>query len=258
LTWERRFSEDLKQRCNKSVPFFCSSTRTLDFPHFLETNLDSSNTMAKRYTGSVTCTYIHALLSRHIQHTKVLEWDEFFFNLNPSIRNLPAMALNYIIAARMETRCTSAGCGNSLQSTGKDFKRCSSCNVAPYCGCECQTRAWKHGNFPHKSVCPRLNNLLTLGGGWEAFPGHPEYSSSASTGPIASWRAARVDDTELQYVADSSRVLEFTFLTEMSRHLGLTIMTPSSCALGLVEVAQNVSPTFFVFVARADILECDH
>ncbi|KAF9462071.1 hypothetical protein BDZ94DRAFT_1262354 [Collybia nuda] len=98
-------------------------------------------------------------------HPHVLKVDETRFPPDPIIRSLQSATMFYIKAARQNTCCSAAGCNNSLQSAGKDFKRCSRCNIVSYCGRECQIQAWRNEAFPHKRVCPTLRYLVAQGGG---------------------------------------------------------------------------------------------
>lgn len=148
-------------------------------------------------------------------HPRVLEADTCRFPPDPIARTLPSSTIFYIKAARQNTCCSAVGCNNSLQSAGKDFQRCSRCNVVPYCGRECQIQAWRNEAFPHKRVCPKLRYLVAQGGGWDAFAKHDLTMPYSSVfGPIANWQAANVDDAELQYVTDWSKALE-TFQTQV-------------------------------------------
>ncbi|KAF9480155.1 hypothetical protein BDN70DRAFT_980709, partial [Pholiota conissans] len=61
-------------------------------------------------------------------------------------------------------------CSNSLQSHGKEFRRCSGCNVAPYCSKNCQSVAWNSEQFPHKNICKILQNIVAVAGTELLFP----------------------------------------------------------------------------------------
>ncbi|KAJ7777430.1 hypothetical protein B0H16DRAFT_957553 [Mycena metata] len=75
------------------------------------------------------------------------------------------MAYKALVTAKSRTRCHAPGCPQSLASAGCEWKRCSACRVAAYCGKPCQTRAWKSGPYAHKTICPQIKALVTKGGG---------------------------------------------------------------------------------------------
>ncbi|KAJ6590419.1 hypothetical protein DFH09DRAFT_1074056 [Mycena vulgaris] len=70
-----------------------------------------------------------------------------------------------LAAAKSRTRCHAPGCPQSLASTGQEFKHCSACRVAAYCGKACQTRAWKSGPHAHRRICAQITALVAKGGG---------------------------------------------------------------------------------------------
>lgn len=55
-----------------------------------------------------------------------------------------------------------------IQSTGREFQRCSKCKVACYCSKACQAKAWTNTENPHKCSCKITCQLIELGGGLAA------------------------------------------------------------------------------------------
>ena len=70
---------------------------------------------------------------------------------------------------RKQTRCCAIQCPNSMQSAGKNFQRCSRCQLVSYCGRECQTRSWSDEHYPHKRVCTILRRLVASAGNLALF-----------------------------------------------------------------------------------------
>ncbi|KDR84142.1 hypothetical protein GALMADRAFT_236816 [Galerina marginata CBS 339.88] len=102
-------------------------------------------------------------------HPRVQQLDSLAFPPPASVRAPKESALSYIQDFRTEARCTAQGCPNSLQSAGREFQRCGRCGIVSYCGRECQAKAWKNEQYPHKRVCPVLRNLMEMGGGSALF-----------------------------------------------------------------------------------------
>ncbi|KAJ7035582.1 hypothetical protein C8F04DRAFT_1258790 [Mycena alexandri] len=82
-----------------------------------------------------------------------------------AVENPLLMVYKVLVAPRSRTRCHAPGCPHSLASTRTEWKRCSACRVAAYCGKPCQTRAWKSGPYAHKTICPQIKALVAKGGG---------------------------------------------------------------------------------------------
>jgi len=84
--------------------------------------------------------------------------------------DLPERAIRHIHIGRMENRCAARDCDNSLQSSGREFRRCSKCQVVSYCSPTCQKADWtEEGEFAHKKLCPVLTRLIKQGGGPDLF-----------------------------------------------------------------------------------------
>jgi hypothetical protein len=58
-------------------------------------------------------------------------------------------------------QCARPGCGKPEEARG-DFKSCSACKSASYCGAECQRAHWKGA---HKAECAQLKAAASAAGG---------------------------------------------------------------------------------------------
>ncbi|KAF9476958.1 hypothetical protein BDN70DRAFT_881737 [Pholiota conissans] len=72
------------------------------------------------------------------------------------------MAINHIRNGRFDLYCSAQDCPNSMQSSGKAYQRCGACNVAGYCSKKCQKASWNSPQYPHKSLCKILQNLVAI------------------------------------------------------------------------------------------------
>lgn len=52
--------------------------------------------------------------------------------------------------------CAAPDCLQSSFFANHSFCRCTGCNTAQYCSRTCQSKAWKHTDTPHRSVCKTL------------------------------------------------------------------------------------------------------
>ncbi|EMD32455.1 hypothetical protein CERSUDRAFT_126849 [Gelatoporia subvermispora B] len=70
--------------------------------------------------------------------------------------------------------CGARGCEALTLQTGRKFARCSGCGLVPYCSKECQKRAWKDAQAPHRFICAKMQKLSRV-----ALRGHKlvEYSN---------------------------------------------------------------------------------
>ncbi|KAF9480151.1 hypothetical protein BDN70DRAFT_877893 [Pholiota conissans] len=93
------------------------------------------------------------------------------------------LVLPQIRKARSILNCSTQDCPNSIQSTGREFRRCTGCNVTLYCGEKCQSEAWNAELYPHKFICKVLHKVISVAGsdlifydldseyrGWDFFP----------------------------------------------------------------------------------------
>ncbi|KAF9480156.1 hypothetical protein BDN70DRAFT_877898 [Pholiota conissans] len=74
------------------------------------------------------------------------------------------LSIQHIRRARSDLYCSARDCPNSMQSTGRDFRRCVGCNVALYCSKRCQSDAWVSDKYPHKVICQILQNMIATAG----------------------------------------------------------------------------------------------
>lgn len=80
-------------------------------------------------------------------HPSIYEMDveEFLAFWQPPLEN--ESTLHSLRSFRRDLQCSAQGCMNSIQLAGRSFQKCVHCGLAPYCGRECQTKAWKHEQY---------------------------------------------------------------------------------------------------------------
>ncbi|GJE98868.1 zinc finger MYND domain-containing protein [Phanerochaete sordida] len=61
-------------------------------------------------------------------------------------------------------RCWAPGCSATFAREGRAFAACSGCNRVTYCTRECQARAWKHPDVPHRAICKQIKYLADATG----------------------------------------------------------------------------------------------
>jgi hypothetical protein len=124
--------------------------------------------------------------------------------LTPAVCEDPKYtALMAIQTLRSDRHCSAYKCPNSFQSVGKNFQRCSRCQVVSYCGRECQTNAWKDQKYPHKQICSVLRSLMSRGGGPAFFFGDgPEFWEMTHRVVYENWKKAGVQEDELSLIGD--------------------------------------------------------
>lgn len=150
--------------------------------------------------------YLHPR-PRILLHPKMVELDKFSFPPPASIRSLREKAASSILDARTTPHCSRIGCENTIQSAGKSFQRCARCSIAPYCGRECQTFAWKEEEYPHKRICPKVRLLVSSAGGIEALQKGMDVirlgnSFQLAGGFAEKWAEANVSEEDMQYVEE--------------------------------------------------------
>lgn len=150
-------------------------------------------------------------------HPHVLSHDLKTFPPPASCRSTEETAIHYIVDSRIERRCSAHMCPNSLQSVGRAFQRCARCNIVSYCGRECQVKAWRDEQYPHKRICPIMRTLVDAGGGPTMFfPVHNQAPSIPMTEfmpkkfedvrphkffILQNWRNANVSEEDLKYLS---------------------------------------------------------
>jgi hypothetical protein len=137
------------------------------------------------------------------------------------------MAISHIRAARFDLYCSARNCPNSIQSTGRQFQRCARCNVAVYCGKNCQIDAWSAQQYPHRKICKILQSLVAIAGSELLFlcPRSADttyYPKNLSALVIKNWIQAKVAELEFLQIAGwgSYRMLPSVLPTRAEHALG--------------------------------------
>jgi hypothetical protein len=97
--------------------------------------------------------------------------------------------------AKRREYCFALGCTESVQSSGRVFQRCSGCRVVAYSSRECQKRAWRDEQLPHRDICKKLGRIVEAGGR------HLEREEDGADF-VQDMRAANVEDSTLHEVID--------------------------------------------------------
>ncbi|KAJ7158039.1 hypothetical protein C8R43DRAFT_1064840 [Mycena crocata] len=130
-------------------------------------------------------------------HPNVAKFDAMSFPPPESIRNLRDTVHTALSDAREDMCCSAIGCTRSLQSTGKNFMRCGRCRVVSYCGKECQTRAWKEEEYPHRRLCRIFSMLISIAGAAATDP-----QAHSRDEALRKWDLAQVPEADFQLVRD--------------------------------------------------------
>ncbi|KAF8965493.1 hypothetical protein BDZ97DRAFT_1757317 [Flammula alnicola] len=105
------------------------------------------------------------------------------------------------------TLCSAYGCRHSIiPGFGKNLQPSTRCRTMPFCGRECEARAWMDDTYPHQRVCTIVRSLVDRGGGSALF-------SAAVNGPtkqaeaiiehiLKRWEQAGVNQDDFQLVYD--------------------------------------------------------
>ncbi|KAF9480167.1 hypothetical protein BDN70DRAFT_877911 [Pholiota conissans] len=131
------------------------------------------------------------------EHSKSIS-DAKLFNYFDS---LARATVEYIRRARSTLYCSTQDCPNSIQSAGREFRRCTGCNVALYCSKKCQSEAWNAEQYPHKAICKVLQRMITVAGSKILFRHleceHRGYPDELKTTVISKWWAGDVTMADL-------------------------------------------------------------
>ncbi|EJD35506.1 hypothetical protein AURDEDRAFT_175437 [Auricularia subglabra TFB-10046 SS5] len=77
----------------------------------------------------------------------------------------PYSALRHFLGGQtMRRDCHGPGCGKGVHAkdTPGAFSRCARCRVVQYCSKECQKADWRDPAFPHKELCPLLQEVFSF------------------------------------------------------------------------------------------------
>ncbi|EAU84213.1 hypothetical protein CC1G_08143 [Coprinopsis cinerea okayama7 len=108
--------------------------------------------------------YMHRYPDLHLLlHPAIVDLDGAIFPW-PMPESDEELVLDAILRFRTEGKCKNKGCDNSMHTSGKSLQRCASCGVVAYCGKQCQVKDWKNPEFPHKTICPLLTELVRISG----------------------------------------------------------------------------------------------
>ncbi|KAF9480166.1 hypothetical protein BDN70DRAFT_877910 [Pholiota conissans] len=109
--------------------------------------------------------------------------------------------VEHIRKARSTLYCSTQDCPNSIQSAGREFRRCVGCKVALYCSRKCQTEAWNAEQYPHKEVCKVLQKMIAVAGSELLFRHleceHRGYPDDLKSTVIARWWEGSVNIPDL-------------------------------------------------------------
>ncbi len=181
IQYFREIMENMPTDCRTDLFFGCETKAIQIFSMHLYISSDPQmiphpdHENIMRYCA-VHCQQLYRFFHMHLYphpdypvFPSVVELDRGNFPPPASVRSVPSGAAFYIRKFREEIRCSAYCCPNSIQSAGKNFQRCSRCQIVPYCGRECQIRAWRDEKYPHKRVCPILRHLVDTAGGMGMF-----------------------------------------------------------------------------------------
>ncbi|KAF9480720.1 hypothetical protein BDN70DRAFT_931524 [Pholiota conissans] len=118
---------------------------------------------------------------------------------DPIYDGLARTDIDHIRNARFDLNCSARDCPNSIQTTGREFQRCSGCNIALYCTKKCQSDAWNSDQYPHKIICKTLQKLVALCGSEVIFrfPDKTYYPEDLATLIIEKWKQGDVTLSDL-------------------------------------------------------------
>lgn len=77
----------------------------------------------------------------------------------------PYRALRHFLGGQaMRRDCYGPGCGKGVHAKDAPgaFARCGKCRAVQYCSRECQKADWRDAAFPHKELCPLLQDVFSF------------------------------------------------------------------------------------------------